>query len=232
MITKKILMSSAFAALVLVGCGGGGSSSATTGYLVDAAVGNADYDCVADGNVHRTTGADGSFTCTNMSQVRFRIGHLILGEIHALPSDKHVFPQDLIGVARDTGVNDARVIAMARLLQSLDSDGNPSNGITIAQESKNLLVETETAFNPAEVNIYLESASINPAHRPSANQAQQHLAQTLQGVTGTAQNTHETAPDTAQDAHDTAQNTTQNAHDTAQDTAQNAHDVAHNMPSI
>ena len=75
------------------------------------------------------------------------------------------------------------------------------------EESKNLLVETERAFNPAEVNIYLESASINPAHRPSASQAQQHLSQTLQSVSGTA-------------------------HDTAQDTAQNAHDVAHNMPSI
>jgi hypothetical protein len=216
MITKKLLMSSALAALVLVGCGGGGSSSSstTTGYLVDSAVANANYDCTADGSYNKTTGADGSFTCTNMSQVRFRVGNLVLGEIHALPSDKHVFPQDLVGVARDTGVNDARVIAMAQLLQSLDSDGNPSNGITIAEESKNLLVETERAFNPAEVNIYLESASINPAHRPSANQAQQHLTQTLQGVTGTA--------------HDTAQD----AHDTAHDTAQNAHDVAHNMPSI
>jgi hypothetical protein len=223
MITKKLLMSSTLAALVLVGCGGGGSSSSstTTGYLVDSAVANANYDCTADGSYNKTTGADGSFTCTNMSQVRFRVGNLVLGEIHALPSDKHVFPQDLVGVARDTGVNDARVIAMAQLLQSLDSDGNPSNGITIAEESKNLLVETERAFNPAEVNIYLESASINPAHRPSANQAQQHLIQTLQGMT-----------DTAQDTHDTAHDTAQNAHDTAHDTAQNAHDVAHNMPSI
>jgi len=222
MITKKLLMSSTLAALVLVGCGGGGSSSsATTGYLVDSAVANANYDCTADGSYNKTTGADGSFTCTNMSQVRFRVGNLVLGEIHALPSDKHVFPQDLVGVARDTGVNDARVIAMAQLLQSLDSDGNPSNGITITQESKDLLVETERAFNPAEVNIYLESASINPAHRPSASQAQQHLSQTLQSVSGTEH-------DTAQDAHDTAQDT----HDTAHDTTQDAHDVAHNMPSI
>ena len=222
MITKKLLMSSTLAALVLVGCGGGGSSSsATTGYLVDSAVANANYDCTADGSYNKTTGADGSFTCTNMSQVRFRVGNLVLGEIHALPSDKHVFPQDLVGVARDTGVNDARVIAMAQLLQSLDSDGNPSNGITITQESKDLLVETERAFNPAEVNIYLESASINPAHRPSASQAQQHLSQTLQSVSGTEH-------DTAQDAHDTAQDT----HNTAHDTTQDAHDVAHNMPSI
>ena len=215
MITKKLLISSTLAALVLVGCGGGGSSSsASTGYLVDSAVANADYDCTADGSYDKTTGADGSFTCTDMSNVRFRVGNLVLGEIHALPSDKHVFPQDLVGVARDTGVNDAKVVAMAQLLQSLDSDGNPANGIAIAQEKKAAVAETERAFNPAELTVYQDSASV--VYRPTHAQAQQHLEQTLQSMSGTAH-------DTAQDAHDTAQN----AHDTAHDTAQNAHDTAH-----
>ena len=235
MITKKLLTSSVFAALVLVGCGGGGSSSATTGYFVDAAVANADYDCVADGSVSKTTGADGSFTCSNMSHVRFRVGHLVLGEIHALHADKHVFPQDLVGVARDTGVNDARVVAMAQLLQSIDSDGNPSNGITIAQGTKTAVAETETAFNPSQLPVYLNSASV--AYRPSREQAKQHLIQTLHGVTGnahdtahdTAQGAHDTAHDTAQGAHDTAHDTAQGAHDTAHDTAQGAHDTAHDI---
>ena len=214
MITKKLLISSTFAALVLVGCGGGGSSSSeTTGYLVDSAVANADYDCTADGSYDKTTGADGSFTCTNMAQVRFRVGNLVLGEINALPSDKHVFPQDLVGVARDTGVNDARVVAMAQLLQSLDSDGNPENGIAIAQESKTAIAETERAFNPAELTIYQNSASV--AYRPTPAQAQQHLEQTLQSMSGTA---HDTAQDANDTAHDT-QETAQDAHDTAQDTA-------------
>ena len=180
MITKKLLISSAFAALVLVGCGGGSSSSATTGYLVDAAVANADYDCIADVSVNKTTGADGSFTCSNMAHVRFRVGHLVLGEIHALHADKHVFPQDLVGVARDTGVNDARVVAMAQLLQSLDSDGNPENGIVIAQETKTAVAETERAFKPTELTIYQDSASV--IYRPTHAQAQQHLAQNVQAV--------------------------------------------------
>ena len=179
MITKKLLTSSAFAALVLVGCGGGGSSSATTGYFVDAAVANADYDCVADGSVNKTTGADGSFTCSSMSHVRFRVGHLILGEIHTLPSDKYVFPHDLVGVARTE--NNNNVVAMAQLLQSLDSDGNPSNGITIAQETK-ILVEADTNFNPADVGVYLETASINPEHIPTHAAALQHLTQNVQAV--------------------------------------------------
>ena len=182
---KKILIGSAFAALILVGCGGGGSStSASTGYLVDSAVANADYDCTADGNYNKTTGADGSFTCTDMSNVRFRIGKLVLGEIHSLPADKHVFPQDLVGVARDTGANDARVIAMAQLLQSIDSDGNPENGIAIAQETKVAVAETESAFNPTELTIYQNSASVT--YKPTPAQAAQHLAESVANAGATA----------------------------------------------
>lgn len=186
MITKKLLIGSALSALLLIGCGGGGSTTGTTttGYFVDAAVANVDYDCVADGKLNQATGADGAFTCTNMAQVRFRLGNLVLGEISALPSDNYLFPQDLIGVARDSGINDTRVIAMARLLQSLDTDGNPSNGIVIAQETKTLLVETESAFNPNEVALYLESASINPAYIRTREQAKEHLYETFQTVIG------------------------------------------------
>jgi len=219
MITKKILISSTLAAFVLIGCGGG-STSTTTGYLVDSAVVNADYDCTADGSINKTTGADGSFTCKNMSQVRFRIGKLVLGEIHALHADKHVFPQDLVGVARDTGINNTRVVAMAQLLQSLDSDGNPENGIAIAQETKTMVAETERAFNPDELTIYQDSASV--VYRPTPVQAQQHLEQTLQNVVGTVQDVQDTVQDTAQDTQDTAQDT----QDTAQDTAHDAQDTA------
>ena len=239
MMTKKNLLGSAFAVLLLVGCGGsGGSNSTTTGYLVDSAVANADYDCTADGRYNKTTGVDGSFTCTDMSQVRFRIGKLVLGDIHSLHADKHVFPQDLVGVARDTGVNDARVIAMAQLLQSLDSDGNPGNGITIAQETKVAVAETEKTFNPTELTIYQDSASA--VYRPTHAQAQQHLEQTLQSMSGTAHDTAQdaqnTAQDNAQNAHSTAQNTAQdnaqNTHSTAQDTAQNAQGTAQTMAGM
>jgi hypothetical protein len=184
MITKKLLIGSAFLALLLIGCGGNSTDTTTTGYLVDAAVANVDYDCIADGKLNQTTGSDGAFSCTNMTQVRFRIGNLVLGEMRALPSDNYLFPQDLIGVARDSGVDDNRVIAMAQLLQSLDSDGNPTNGIVIAQEIKTLLVETERAFNPDEVALYLESTSINPSHIRTREQAREHLFETLQTVIG------------------------------------------------
>lgn len=232
MITKKLLISSTFSAFALIGCGGGGSSTATTGYFVDAAVANADYDCVADGNYSNVTGADGSFTCTNMTQVRFRVGNVVLGEINTLPADKYVFPQDLVGVPRDTGIYDARVTAMAQLLQSIDNDGNPSNGIAIAQETKTLLAETERAFAPEEVPLYLESASINPAYIQTQEQARLHLSETVQSLVATT--AQDTAQDTAQTAQDTAQTAAQTAQDTAQTAAQTAtaQDTVQDIPII
>jgi hypothetical protein len=198
MITKKLIISSALAAGLLVGCGGGSSDStapataSATGYFVDSAVANVDYDCVADGSVNKKTGADGSFHCNNMVQVRFHIGELVLGEVAVVPADGYVLPQDLVGVARDSGVNDARVTAMAQLLQSLDTDGNPANGITIAQNIKELIAETRTNFNPAEVPVYLESASVNPAHIRTADQAREHLRTTLQNIPGRVHDNHNT----------------------------------------
>jgi len=191
MIGKKLLAVSVSAAALLVGCGGGSSTpsstTVSTGYFVDAPVANIDYDCVADGTMDQKTGPDGSFSCKTMAHVRFRIGELVLGEVAAVPADRYVFPQDLVGVARESGVNDTRVAVMAQLLQSLDTDGNPSNGITIAQSQKELLVEAQSQFDPAQLPVYLESASVNPVHIPTLEHAKEHLRTTMHSVTGAVQ---------------------------------------------
>ena len=72
-----------------------------------------------------------------MSQVRFRIGEMVLGEIRALQKDKYVFPQDIIGTARKN-ITDAKVTAMAQLLQSLDENQDLSDGIQIPENVKEL----------------------------------------------------------------------------------------------
>jgi hypothetical protein len=179
---KKILLGSALtASFLLVGCGGGSSDTVSTttdtiGYVVDSAVANLDYDCIADGVNDKVTGADGAFTCQNMNQVRFRIGELVLGEITALPQDGYVLPQDIVGVPREQ-VTDAKVTAMAQLLQSLDSDDNLANGITIPQDVK-ALMPTET-LSASDVQTYLASASINPMKIRSQIEAQNHLRETM-----------------------------------------------------
>jgi hypothetical protein len=189
MVQKLLLGSALTATVILTGCGGSSSDSATTtdtlpststtGYLVDSAVMNADYDCIADNEYNKTTGENGAFTCQNMNRVRFRIGELILGEITALPADGYVMPQDLAGVAREGTLMDPKVTALAQLLQSLDEDKDPTNGIVIPHNVK-ALMESET-FNPNDVTVYLAEASTPVV---STTQAQSHLKETLQTLQG------------------------------------------------
>jgi len=187
MISKKIILGSTItASLLLIGCSSGSTDTATTssttttlssttGYVVDSAVKNLDYDCVADNEMNKVTGTDGAFTCKNMSQVRFRVGEMVLGEINALPQDKYVFPQDMVGTTRDN-VTDAKVTAMAQFLQSLDENDDLSDGIQIPENAKGLF-ENE-AFHQDNFGQYMSQASI--ARVRTQKEAQEHLRTTMQ----------------------------------------------------
>jgi len=183
---KTILLTSTLAAaFILSGCGGGSDDTTTTasstGYFIDSAVANLDYDCITDGT-SGITDASGAFTCQNMNQVRFRIGNLVLGEIGTLPPDGYVLPQDLVGVSRED-VTDPQVTAMAQLLQSLDTDSDPENGITLSVEAKSTM-PTET-FNNAAVDTYMDAASLTPAQIRTQTEAQTHLRATVQNMSQT-----------------------------------------------
>jgi major membrane immunogen (membrane-anchored lipoprotein) len=182
---KKYLIGSALTAtLLLVGCGSSSDTvdtlTTTTGYLVDSPVQNVDYDCITDGDLNKITGSDGAFTCRNMNQVRFRIGELVLGEIDALPADGYVLPQDLVGANREQIKENANVMAMAQLLQSLDEDGDPTNGIKITEEVKALLEAGE--FTATNLTQYLDETDILPERRRTEEQAFEHLRSTMQGL--------------------------------------------------
>jgi len=186
MIKKYILGSATAASFLLLGCSSDSATttsdtettlSETTGYVVDSAVQNMDYDCIADGTENKTTGSDGAFTCQNMSRVRFRLGNLVLGEITALPQDGYVFPQDIVGVDR-SDLENAEVTAMAQLLQSLDEDNNLDNGIQIPQNLEEQF-EAET-FSAADLDTYLEEANIAPEAVQTQTLARQHLRNSMQ----------------------------------------------------
>lgn len=120
--------------MLLSGCGGGGgggSSSSVTGFLIDGAVEGVEYTC---GSTTGLTGSDGAFSCTAFP-VTFKIGSITLGSIATLPNDSKVLPQDLVGVDRNS-TNDQKVLNIAQLLQSLDDDNNPANGIKITSAIK------------------------------------------------------------------------------------------------
>ncbi len=180
---KSILLSAIVAGVIgFVGCGGGGDSTSTSdvGYLIDSAVANADYDCLADGDYNRKTGANGEFQCRTMSNIRFRVGKLTIGTINSLPQDGYVLPQDLLNITRDN-LSDPNLVALAIFLQALDEDGNLSNGITIPTYIKDELTQ-EANFNPDDLETYLNTLSIDPEHIPTATEAQEHLRATLQEI--------------------------------------------------
>jgi len=191
MIKKNLFIGSALTAFILIGCGGGSDSTitaaSTTGYLVDSPVVNADYDCFGNNNQvtkQAKTVAKGAFTCQQGEYVRFRLGELILGGIITVPSDGYVFPQDLIGVPRETSLTDERVTALAQLLQSLDDDGNITENITIPDDIKALLAEAEVNFTASNLQTCLDSASIVPQRVRTQTQARDHLRHTMQEFLG------------------------------------------------
>jgi branched-chain amino acid transport system substrate-binding protein len=122
--TTKLVIAASVAAL-LTACGGGGggtTSTPQTGVFSDSLVEGLNYKTETQSGV---TDKDGKFKFLPGETITFSIGAI------NLPSAKasvKVTPLDLVGV---TDANDRKVANILVLLQSLDSDGNPSNGITI-----------------------------------------------------------------------------------------------------
>ncbi len=116
------------AVLFLSSCGGGSSDTEDlprSGFLIDSAVQGVDYSTATQSS---TTDADGRFTYLPGEQITFSIGAIAFPTVEA--SDR-ITPVDLAEGSNDP---QATTTNIARLLQSLDRDGNPDNGITIPTE--------------------------------------------------------------------------------------------------
>lgn len=139
------------------GTGTGGGSTPTTptrisGTFLDAAVEGLDY--LAGSAAVAQTDAQGRFDCLPGDTVRFRAGALELG---SAPCGTVVTPLTLAGAtASAEGLQTDAVINRLLALQSLDEDGDPSNGIRLTSEVKAQLKAgtldfsaQATAFNTA-----------------------------------------------------------------------------------
>lgn len=108
-----------------IGCGGGGGSGANaapaissttgTGYYIDSAVSGIHYAC---GDQNGTTGADGSFKFEKGKDCTLSIGDITLRTVAAADLE------DQIQILE-------RNVSIAQLLQTLDADGNATNGLVI-----------------------------------------------------------------------------------------------------
>lgn len=180
-------------ALLLVGCGGGSSTPSSdsdsentvlTGVFVDSPVEGASYTTQTQTGI---TNVSGEFSYLVGEQVTFSIGAI---QLPAVAAATQVTPIDISASSTNPT---AMTTNIARLLQSLDLDGNPDNGITIpttaAESSANLNFDVSTenfANDTAVINLVANSGSVTTA-LVSADAANAHLNTTL-GITTTPDN--------------------------------------------
>jgi hypothetical protein len=140
---KKIIISGliGLSAVSFVACsddgGGGGTEIAKEGVFLDSAVEGLSYSTPTESGI---TGKDGSFKYKTVEKVEFKIGSIILG---SSSGQSKMSPLDLM----HTAIMDDKVVNMLRFLQSIDSDHNASNGITISQAFKDKANSRPFDFN-------------------------------------------------------------------------------------
>lgn len=131
------------ALLALSACGGGSKGSSDdpdnqtrveTGVFLDSPIINIGYRTETMSGLIST---NGEYKYLAGETVTFFIGNL---EFPAVAASGTVTPLD---IAATSDINDSKVINMIRLLQTLDKDGNPENGLTITEAAKSSAVQVD-----------------------------------------------------------------------------------------
>lgn len=197
---KKNVLSMAVACVLsgvmLTACGGGGddngggsnggnndggtdtgSKPLHTAVFLDSVVGGLDYRC---NDYTGVTNAKGEFLFDDGDTCEFALGNQRLGEVTLKAGNSLVTPYTLAGDDKE------KAIRIAALLQTLDRDSKPENGITLdkAQVAQLGIVElgSDDAFNTSLVEA-LKTAGLTKAV-VSLAAAKAHLSATLAGVNG------------------------------------------------
>jgi len=127
MIKRTKVLSSSLAlsvVLALTGCGGSDDSSTATavatgtGYYLDSAVSGVHYLC---GSITGTTNSEGAFTFQAGKECTFKVDEIV---IKSIPSAELT---NQVKIVEDN-------VTVARFLQTLDADGDATNGIEITPE--------------------------------------------------------------------------------------------------
>lgn len=140
--------------IIFTACGGGGSSGTgaigkndtVSAYLIDSAITGVKYEYEADQESHwGLTDVDGMFTAVGSTDISFSVGGIHLGSIKLNEYNKRVTPSDLYGLEY-SNFTDVRVLNFIQLMQSIDNDLDPSNGIVIS-------IATLATLNDLSLNL-------------------------------------------------------------------------------
>ena len=145
----SLIVLSAATVMLLTGCRDGDSKKVLTGYIYDDVVSGLEYSTATQSGL---TGSDGSFKYIKGEKVTFKIGNLTLGKATDANVILTLFDLASIGQNSD-GTPSDEVANMAILLQSLDEDKDPNNGITISEATRNMFKTFTTQTLKSDSNI-------------------------------------------------------------------------------
>ncbi len=173
---KEIFISLGVAAAIMTGCGSSSSPSVQTdskfgtGYYLDSAVTGVSYKC---GTKEGKTGLNGEFTFEKGASCTFTFAGITLREVIA----------DLLKDDKVTIIEDD--IKVATFLQTLDKDGDPSNGITIpaeiiaAMSAANIDALPQNADDIKELYAAIKDVPQYDGKEKSMKEANEHLQGTI-----------------------------------------------------
>lgn len=154
--SSELMSSSSGASLSSGSASSVAQSVINTGVFLDSPVINIGYRTETQEGV---TNELGEYKFIEGETVTFFIGEL---ELPASLAKEVVTPFDLVGV---TDINNSTVVNIIRLLQTLDRDGIPENGITITDTAKSIatplnfgLSESEFETSPTVTNLISNAA--------------------------------------------------------------------------
>ena len=176
--------------IVLSGCGGGsgGSNDASptntvvetfTGQFLDAKVQGLSYQTASQNGI---TNAEGEFIYQQGEMITFSIGAINFPEVS---TGAIITPLDLYST---DDIYDDSVVNTIRLLQSLDKDGMPDNGIEISEQSHQLFENFTTPisssnFEAAANDVLAANTEINQS-LIAKDQAIYHFQTTIDLING------------------------------------------------
>jgi pectate lyase len=161
-----------------------------TGVFLDAAVGNIGY---RTDTLEGVTSAAGEFQYRAGELVTFFIGAL---EFPQVPGAAIITPLE---IANTTDIRNPVVINISRLLQSLDKDGDPGNGLTITNEAilaaltLDFSVAPEVFESSPDVLLLLSKSSAANTSLVPIETALSHLQDTLNAINGPSSSSSSTS---------------------------------------
>ena len=159
--------------LILSGCGGGGGISNATnksvGVFVDSNVSGLSY--TTSSGLSGVTDENGGYRYNEGDTVTFSIGGITIGSCRATP---YVTPMSIFPGNMEAAIN------LAQFLQTLDSDGDPSNGITPSEEIVNTFANIDNFdFESQNFDTVLQSNLPSGVSFVSEAQAMRHMEESF-----------------------------------------------------